>query len=389
MIDNPKFKSSWFWGALSLFSLLAVPVTGADSDAQTGGCCEKSAPELWVVNSRGAPRCSGLDEGFNQLTFDHFDEVRCVFVRESLEAFLAAQADVPTMLFSHGNTLTHEEAMESCWSIRERLRTCSGKKILVFWSWPAEKIYTRTVIRPIKMARENVRIKYGYAEHQGYYIAKLANQMSTAQPLTLSGHSYGGLSVISALHFLGGGQLNGLVLAGGAAVERHNLRAAIVSGALDCDLMAPGQRYGQSFAPVEIVYSTYNDRDTILKRWPIHSSRGQEAAGYIGICAASLGPYSHKLLQQRLTEDVGKSHYMEPHLASERMITAICNLAFPASQTGLCNCPHCQSSANFPDTIGEASADSGAELSPSDRPANDTSASDTQAATPTTPQAAT
>lgn len=227
--------------------------------------------------------------------------------------------------------------MESGWTVYERIRACPGPKMLVLWSWPAEILYTKPLIRPIELARKNIRAKYVFAEHQGYYIAKLADQMSRAQPLTLAGHSFGGVTVICASHFLGGGELNGLVLENAAPVERQNLRVAVISGAVDNDAMYPGYRYGQSFAPLETFYTTYNDRDATLKRWPTHSVRGQEAAGYTGICASRLGPYSHKLFQQWLTEDVGRSHYMQPHLASNQMIAAICKTAF-GTDVSLCPC---------------------------------------------------
>ncbi len=294
-------------------------------------CCCNSAPELWVVNSRYAPRCHNLDAGFDRLTYQRWDATCNRFVDESRASFLACEGSLPTLLFSHGNTLTHENAMKSCWKIYQRLKACPGAKRLLFWSWPAEVLYKRPLARPIRLVRKNIRAKYVYAEYQGYYMAKLAQQMSFSQPVTLGGHSYGGLTAICALHYLGGGELNGIVLDGGAAIEQPNLRAAIVSGALDRDAIYPECRYGQALAPVETFYTTYNPRDATLKRWPTHSLRGQQAVGYTGICASRLGPYADKLFQQKLTEDVGRSHYMQPHLASNKMISAICQTAFPAA----------------------------------------------------------
>lgn len=336
MMHRPTFFSPTvcsFAFLMVSISNIASAVTPGKSDACE--LCEHSAPELWVVNSRCAPRCTGLDEGFNKLTYERWDPDCRKFQRETLESFLASQANIPTMIFSHGNTLTHEKAMEACWKVYERIKVCPGRKMLVFWSWPAEILYKRPLIRPFDLVQENIKAKYVYAEYQGYYIAKLSGMMSTAQPLTFSGHSFGGVTVICALHYLGGGCLNGLTLEGGEPVERHNVRAAIISGALDNDSMYPGYRYGQSFAPVETFYTTYNDQDSTLKRWPKYSFRGQEAAGYTGICASRLGPYSHKLFQQKLTDDVKRSHYMKPHLASTRMISAICQTAF---NTQVCTC---------------------------------------------------
>lgn len=322
---------------LAGIAFLCVPSSISEaSPPKRGDCelCECSPPDLWVVSTRCAPRCCGLDAGFEKLTYERWDAQRKVFIKESRESFLMCQSNIPTLLFSHGNSLDPEAALEACWKMYNAIKVCPGPKMMVFWTWPAELLIKRPLARPIQLARKNIKAKYVYAEYQGYYIAKLTDMMSTAQPLTLSGHSYGAVTVICALHYLGGGQLNNLVLDVGAPVERPNLRGVMISPALDNDHVYPGHRYGQSFAPVEKFYTTYNDRDSTLKRWPTHSFRGQESMGYTGVCASRLGPYAHKLCQHKLTEDVKRSHYMRPHLASNRMMTAVCQTAFET-------CPSC------------------------------------------------
>lgn len=299
------------------------------------GVCDCSPPELWVISSRCAPKCQGLDEGFARLSYSRYDASRCRFTTESLESFLAAQANIPTILYAHGNSLDAEAALESCWKVYHRLTDCPGPKLMVMWSWPAEMVYKRPLIRPVKLARENIRTKYVYAEHQGYYIAKLTSLMSTAQPLTLSGHSFGGVAVICGLHYLGGGQLNGRTFSEGYAAVRPNLRASIISGAMDCDHLYPGHRYESALVAVEKLHTTFNTNDATLRRWPTLSFRGQEAVGYTGICAARLGENEHKLIQQNMTPEVGRSHYLKPHLASDRMVATICEIAF---ERPLCPC---------------------------------------------------
>lgn len=305
-------------------TLLAIP------PGQLGSLelCDCSAPDFWVVNSRCAPRCSNLDAGFETLTYQQWCPAQETFIARTRDEFLAAQASVPTLLFSHGNTLEHKGALQSAWIVYNRIKSCPGPKLLVLWSWPAEILYVRPIITPVKTARKNIRTKYVYAEHQGYYIAKLTNMMSTAHPVTLSGHSFGGVSVLCALHYLGGGELQNRVLEGGAPFERPNLRCCIISGACDNDHLYPSHRYSQAFVAVERLQTTFSDRDATLRRWPNLSFRGQEAMGYTGICAARLGENSHKLVQQRLTEDVGRSHYMTPHFASYRMLSMLCQTAF-------------------------------------------------------------
>ncbi len=320
--------------ALSLF-FVASHAQASDT-CSTPCACTCEPPELWVINSRCAPKCDCLEEGFEKLTYHRYDKDSCRFVAETREKFLAAQANIPTLLFSHGNTLEHDAAMKVCWQVYERLKICPGPKMLVFWSWPSEIFYTRPLLRPIELARANIKTKYVFAERQGYYIAKLTNMMSTAQPLTLSGHSYGGVTVVCALHFLAGGSLDCMTFAEGRPEERKNLRGVIISGALDCDSLYPGYRYEKALVAADGFYTTFNDTDSTLKRWPTHSFRCQEALGYVGLCIPRLGENAHKVKQERLTEDVGKSHYIKPHLASCQMVNSISQLAF---ETEACCCP--------------------------------------------------
>ncbi|MEM8733521.1 MAG: hypothetical protein AAGG44_04845 [Planctomycetota bacterium] len=241
---------------------------------------------------------------------------------------MTAQSQLPTLFYIHGNSLDHKHALDSGWGVYERIRVCPGPKMLVLYSWPAEIVHKRPLITPIKLARKNIRTKYVYAEHQGYYVAKLVQLMSTGNPLTLGGHSYGAACSLVASHYLGGGELNGYCLAGGSPDLRCNFRLSLISPALDNDHLYPGHRYDRAIFPVERIHTTFSTKDATLKRWPTHSFRGQQAMGYTGICPSRLGENACKICQQKLDADVGRSHYMKPHLASLQMISALCQTAF-------------------------------------------------------------
>jgi len=204
-------------------------------------CCHE-LPEMWIINTRCAPRCRNLDAGFDCITYRRYDRCCGRFVKESLASFLAQEDSMPTLIYSHGNSLGHKNAMKSFWQVYEKLRCCPGKKRLVCWSWPAERVFKTEGLRVREMIAKNLRIKYVYSEYQGYYMAKLVDRMSLTQRVMLSGHSYGAITAAAALHYMGGGCLKGLTLEGGAAVERANLRGGIISGAFDFDMMIPGHR---------------------------------------------------------------------------------------------------------------------------------------------------
>lgn len=332
------------WTAFSLLALTlawVVPAPSASAQYCTPDQCDEcdlcrcsqrcchSYPELWLVNTRCAPRCKNLDYGFEKLIYKRYDRECCRWVRESRETFLAQESSRPTMFFSHGNSLNHKNAMKQCWQVYCKMRCCEGPKRLVYWSWPAERVYKTKGLRVREMIEKNLRIKYVYSEYQGYYMAKLVNQMSLSQRVMMAGHSYGGIIASSSAHYLGGGCLRGLTLEGGAAVERPNLRVGVISGAFDHDMLEPGKRYGQTFVAAEKVYVTRNINDRTLKKWPKTSWRCCKAIGVLGVNANRLGSSCNKLCQQTMTSDVGTSHYLTPHLKSVKFVAALCCLSFP------------------------------------------------------------
>lgn len=335
--------AAWaFWRltvtAIILVSLAAVASAQYCTPDQCDGCdlntcqlnCCHELPELWLVNTRCAPKCNNLDAGFERISVKRWDPTCRRFVKESWESLLAQEASMPTLVFAHGNTLQHDGAMEQCWDVYHKMRCCPGKKRLVFWSWPAQIDHLRPLLRPRQVILSNLRTKFVYAEYQGYYMAKLVQRMSMTQRVTIGGHSYGGIIGAVAAHLIGGGELRGLTLAGAEAVERPNFRVALVSAAFDNDALDVGGRYGQAFVSAEKIYVTRNCADSTLRRWPNISHRCKKAIGVTGVNANCLGENAYKLCQQTLTSDVGSSHYIEPHLGSRRFMSALCCVAFPA-----------------------------------------------------------
>ena len=291
-------------------------------------CCHE-APELWLVNTRCLPRCSNLDQAFERISIKRWDPSCRRFVDETVDSFIAQEASMPTLFFAHGNTLKHKGAMEQCWQVYNKMRCCPGQKRLVFWSWPAQVVYKRPILRPRELVLKNLRIKFVYSEYQGYYMAKFLERMSYSQRVTVGGHSYGGIIAAAAGHYLGGGSLRGLTLAGGSPTLHPNFRIANISGAFDNDAMNLDGRYGQAFIAAEKVLNTRNNTDKTLDNWPKVSFRGRRAIGVTGINANLLGEHASKLCQITMTRDVGRSHYIEPHLSSRRLVNLLCCFTFP------------------------------------------------------------
>jgi hypothetical protein len=334
-----KFSRATRLAAIALVAVLGTTtIQSAQAGRGKGGgmCCCNSLPEMWVINTRCAPRCNNLDRGFEMISYQRYDRCRGCFVQESRESFLAGEATTPTLFYIHGNSLKHKGAMKGFWDVYEKMRCCPGPKRLVCWSWPAERVYKTERLRVREMIRKNLQIKYVYAEYQGYYLAKLVSQMSLSQRVTLSGHSYGAITAAVALHLMGDGCVRGMTLAGGAPVERANLRAVMISAAFDCDMLYPGHRYGQAIVAAEKIMSTFNGHDRTLKKWPRTGSlRGCPALGYSGMSVGRLGQYRHKFLQINTYPENGRSHYLGPHLANPRFMSAYCCTAFGGITSGM------------------------------------------------------
>jgi hypothetical protein len=334
--------ATWaFWRLMAAALIVAATAAVASAQYCTPDQCDEcnlkncrmsccyDPPDLWLFNTRCVPKCNNLDEGFERISIKHYDAKCGRWTNETLETFLAQEATMPSLIFAHGNTLKHPGAMEQCWLLYRKMRCCPGQKRLVFWSWPAQIAFKRPLLRPRKLIEKNLRIKYVYSEYQGYYMAKLVQRMSMMQRVTVGGHSYGAIHASAAAHYLGGGQLRGLTLAGAEAVERPNFRVANISGAFDNDHMNPGCRFGQAFVAAEKVLNTRNATDKTLDNWPKVSLRGRKAIGVTGINANVLGQYRNKLCQITMTADVGRSHYIKPHMDSARLVNALCCFAFP------------------------------------------------------------
>lgn len=317
---------------LSALLLSTVAAAGNRRGCSSQSCC-CSAPEVWVINTRCVPRCNNLDYGFEKISYQRYDRCRGCFVKETRESFLAQEASMPTMFFIHGNTLKHKGAMKELWEVSDKLCCCPGPKRLVLWSWPAERVIKMKGLRFREMIEKNLMLKYAYSEYQGYYLAKLVQQMSLSQRVTLAGHSYGAITSSAALHLLAGGCLRGMRLEGGMPVERHNLRLAHISAAFDCDMLYPGHRYGMAFVAAEKVFTTYNPHDKTLKKWPKHSWRGCQALGCVGMSGRPLGVNRHKLYQMCTYPENRRSHYLGPHLKNQRFVSALCCVAFGGTRT--------------------------------------------------------
>jgi hypothetical protein len=220
--------------------------------------------EYWIVNTRQAPTCDDLPNGFERLTYSKFDGDRG-WIGYRREEFVAAMdPSVPTTFFVHGSFLDHKGAVRAGWRFYHEFDSDAGADRLVLWSWPAERI-------PGMNAVNNLLVKMVRSEKQGYYLAALVEQLDPALPLSLVGHSLGGRTICAALEGLASGEVSGAALPppSSTAASVHTgdhraIRVGLLVPAFDPRYLWPGGRYGNALSQVDRVLIAYNPRDRLL-----------------------------------------------------------------------------------------------------------------------------
>jgi hypothetical protein len=292
-----------------LATILFAPAVGE------GASCDCYS-EFWVINSRCAPICQGVVGGVSKLKFRRYVEKEG-WRDATLAEFVESGRDLPTVFYAHGNGLSHSQAMSAGWSMYGELKRCCNRFRYVLWSWPAEKA-TRGVIN-------NMRIKSVRAEHQGYYMAWVINRMLPhPAPISVSGHSLGGITACVAAHYLGGGVFRGRQLASWPAPEEIDFRVVMISAAADNDAMLPGRPYGAAFKAADRVVVLFNPRDRTLKFWPKVSFRGAQAISKSGMASPwRLGEDRAKLEQYTTTGEVGGKHRFKVHFQAPGVMAQV------------------------------------------------------------------
>ncbi len=285
----------------------------------------------WIVGSQSSPQ--DFDESApvfcpSVTRFEH-----CVGFRQSnmQELTQSLQPGVPVCILSHGSFVSWEDVLTESQETWKWLGHASPNQPIqmICFSWPSD----RPVFSPIVQLDVN---RLGRrAERNGFYLASLVQQIPSECPICLIGHSHGTRVVASSFHLLGGGSVNGYLLATGP-YPQHRLRAVFAASAMDHKWLNPGQRYGQALRPVECVLNLKNSCDPALLIYPLRHPFSSGALGFTGLTRSDrkkLGPCGNKIHDLDLTEEIGKGHYWPNYFRRPWLARAIRNYLFLGEQT--------------------------------------------------------
>jgi hypothetical protein len=253
-------------------SICAAPPLGHAGDRE--GCCRR---EFWVVDTRKAPLCKGLDYGVKKITYWKYEPGQGL-VEKSLDEFLAGvDPSLVTSFHVHGNGVNRRMALR----IGDRAIKSVGRDVssyrIVLWSWPSQPRWGMS-------ARNNILAKARWSESQGYYLAWLVDQINPRTALSLLGHSYGARAVAAGLQGLASNRMAGYELGPRKHPGYRPMHAALVAAAMDNRWLWPGWRYGDAWKQVDHLWITRNPNDRILRFYSDHFlPSGVRALGLTGI----------------------------------------------------------------------------------------------------------
>ena len=302
-------------------------ITPAGSRQVRAACLHDGSGDIWLISTRRAPRMGRLDSAGKRIGYLRFQaNGRCRgggrWSPASRDRLLDDARSVPTTVFIHGSRTDRNEAINGGWYIyRKMRRDAAGRPFrLVIWSWPAERTHRR--LRP------DAQAKMVLSDAQAYYLAIFLRRIHPTTPVCLIGHSSGARSVTGALHLLAGGQIAGRHLPVKENMDREGvsqgdtddvdtsprlqIRAVLVAAALDADWLMPGRRNGLALLQVENMLITRNNRDWVLRWYPLIDGRGgPKAMGYTGPIGCRIWPNVELV---NLRHQVGRSHLWDNYI---------------------------------------------------------------------------
>jgi hypothetical protein len=230
--------------AITLLSLLAM-----------AGQVRAQGPEHWLVSTWDCPQILGSSpESFLQAS--RVDSQGRLLRRDPGEL---VATDRPVIFLVHGSYYTAEMA------VREGRKMCADfagevppDAVVVSFTWPSRRDHANLILDANDKARR--------AFVAGYHLARFIQGFPPGRRVSLIGHSHGGLTVLAALHLLGGGVLqdgaDATVLPAGGPIPR--LRAVVIASACDRHWLDPGERFDRALAATEAVLCLYNRIDPVL-----------------------------------------------------------------------------------------------------------------------------
>ncbi|MEX1224122.1 MAG: alpha/beta hydrolase, partial [Pirellulales bacterium] len=311
----------------TVLSLAAAPWVASASAASCGGCGDRTADQLWLVDARSG--ClSGRDyEGENLRYYLHTDRG---WKKSNAEIFNDPKfALMPTVFWVHGDRVSGGEAYSIGKQVYHRLTCQIGNEQpvrFVIFSWPS----TKQLAGPLKDAR----LKFGFTTAAGYRLAYTIAQLPPEAPVSVIAYSYGARVTTAGLHLLGGGEIGRWALVQ-RPERRAAVRATLLAPALENGLIIPGRGHGLAVPTTERMLVVRNSADRVLNlfRFVYRGGHGPPALGSVGVAPSQLGQFASQFDQFDAACHLGRDHNWQGYFYQRGVLERIRGnllLEFPA-----------------------------------------------------------
>ncbi|WP_437229133.1 alpha/beta hydrolase [Planctomicrobium sp. SH661] len=297
-----------------------VPVESVAETLAPVAAPETCCANYWMVSSRYSvqnvhERCRG-PWGLN------VQELHCDGTsRNSNVTELSSQLvpGVPVCIFVHGSFVELPNQYVEAAGFYSCVRSRNAAPLqMIFFTWPSDGPYTGCF--PLDVA-----VRGRQADFNGFHLAYLISQIPASCPVCLVGHSHGTRVILSGMHLVGGGTIEGYSFPYSTG-EGRRYRVILAAGAMDHNWLNPGQPFACALNPVECLLNLQNRHDLALAALPLSRPFGRRAvarSGFTSHDVRALGGNAAKLRDCDVTDLVGHKHYWPYYYRQPAVIGAM------------------------------------------------------------------
>ncbi|MBL4884483.1 MAG: hypothetical protein JKY95_08110 [Planctomycetaceae bacterium] len=294
--------------AIALFAvlLLGSPV-GAEKNCQAG---------YWIVNTYDISQEEGACP--SRLKFRCYYKPNCGKMRRVSYSQMQRSLNpaAATCIMVHGSSVGVDTAIMDAnntysW-IKKGAPGCALN--MIFFVWPGDESL-------LGFTSRNVKKNGIIAAQNGIYLGHLIDRIPSSSPVCLLGHSHGARTVVAALHYRGGGRVNGVCK--GNRSGKRPCRAVLAAAAINHMWLNPNNKYGLAVSQVDKLLNIVNRRDMALALYPLAAVSNGRAFAKTGLTRSDkkkLGHYACRVHELDATSVIGFRHtwpnyYGRPELA--------------------------------------------------------------------------